>query len=295
MKTALILDPTLAPQVSSKCPVTRTKIFLKNILEAFTPKSKVSGNTDKSTPTGRCPLGFDQPNTATTSVFIEKASSEAATAHLVEGDPEAARLLQEARSAIYHWPQNFPGFSCELEVVSGETTCKGSLRAVSSRSYEIKLTGSEPTKWLRFQIEEFLAHREHPNVSRMASRTGVNFGDNDLMYGRQINFLGDPMNSFYRIRDKKLTMIGRSYGKQTFVITIDDHLDCGGTFASTRYTAYYRDKESNLPLRSESFSDDYINVDGNFLPQERRYVEVNKEGLISRAIRFSQHQIISHS
>lgn len=292
MKTAQLSVSNLVTPTISKCPVTRTKLFLKQLAQNLFPTPQAA---EKVVSQGRCPLGFDQPSPKSTSVFIEKAASEAAAAPLISGDPVADGLLQEARRAIYHWPENFPGFSCNLEVISEGTSIQGSLHARSSRDYEINLSGTEPTKWLRFQIEEFLAHREHPDVSRMASRTGVSLGDDDPMFGRKINFLGDQMNSFYRIRDKKLTMIGRTYAKQTFVITIDDHLDCGGTFASTRYTAYYRDKVTNQPTRSEAFSDDYVEFSGHFLPKERRYVEVNKDGLISRAIRFSNHTLVARS
>jgi|GEM_PF-791396 len=292
MKTTIL--PTLGPQTKapSKCPITISKLYLKKLMVSLFLGNK---RDEPILASGRCPLGFDQPEKTQDSVFIEKASHESAASVQIQGDPEADFILQQARASIYHWPSDFPGFSSRLEVINGEHSYSGSLRAASSRDYTISLPEFEPKYWLRFQIEEFLAHREHPDVSRMASRSGVAMGDNDPIFGRRIDFLGDKMGSYYRIKDKKLCLIGRSYANQDFVITINAHLDCGGTFASTHYTAYYRERDGGNLVRSESFFDEYVLVDGHFLPKERRYIEVNNHGFISRAIRFSEHSILPPS
>ncbi len=272
-------------EAPSRCPVTRLKRWLG---QWFDLGSRDGAGSKAGQ--GRCPLGFDTPKE---SVFVEKAAREAAETQVVCGDAEAGRLLAETRAAIYHWPKDFKGFACRLRILAGGDEWRGSLRAGGSRNYELAVPSFPHQPWLRFQIEEFLAHREHPTVSRMASPTGVVFGDDDSVYGRRIDFLGDKMGSWYRIRDRKLTMIGRSYARQRFVITIDAHEECSpGRYASTYYTAYYWNLESEKLNRVEAFMDDYIRLGGESLPARRRYVETTDSGMVSRSVEFLDHELL---
>ncbi|MDZ4788009.1 MAG: DUF3386 family protein [Blastochloris sp.] len=276
----------LTNETPTKCPYTRTVNFIRGFL-GLKPAQALQPSQ------GRCPYGFDAiPEKKPESAFIDKAAHEAASAPVLLGDPRASELLQQARDNIYHWPEAFAGFHCDLEIISSGKKYSGFLHSVSSRNYELVVPDFEPMKWLRFQIEEFLAHREHPSVSRMASRTGLSLGDEDPIFGQRIDFLGDGMNSYYRLKDNKITWIGRSYAKQSFFITIDEHLNCHGKFTSTRYTAYYRDKATGNLVKTESFMDDYLLFNEIYLPKNRRYMEVTQKDEFCRSIKFMNHRLL---
>lgn len=226
--------------------------------------------------------------TALQSEFIEKAAQAAQTAPIVEGDPAASQLLAEARSLIYHWPADFAGFEARLLVLENEHTFTGHVKARSSRACDVQLDGYEHLKWVRYQLEELIAHREAPQVSQMSSRTGVVFGDWNAIYGRKVTFLGDRMQSFYRIKDRKLTQIGRSYNGLSFVINIDQHQEFEGQFVSTHYTVFYVSTATNQLAKVETFFDRYQEVNGLLLPAERRYtlVEGHEGGMTTRSLLF---------
>lgn len=283
---AATLSKPAVPAETSRCPVHRAIAFLRNLMGAQ-PKSQASSPT-----TGRCPLGFDAPGDA----FTNHAEEAVNSAPVLPGDPAADALLAEARASIYHWPADFPGFSCDLEVMEGEARWTGRLTARSSRDYQIEADSSPPggDRWLRYHLEEFLAHREHPHVSRMAARTGVRLGDHDLALGTRLDFLRDPMGSYYRIKDRRITVIGRSYPKQSFVITISRHLERDGRFAATDYTAVYWDRASGQSAYTESYRDDYADYDGFLLPSARLYTRVDQGGqFLAREIRFHQPTLLS--
>ncbi len=65
--------------------------------------------------------------------------------------------------------------------------------------------------------------------------------------------LGDKISSFYRVKDKRMTQINRAYGGQRFIIVIDRHLDCGGTFAASNYQAFYYKLNNEALLKVESY------------------------------------------
>ena len=197
------------------------------------------------------------------SSFVENAAFEVAQSEIVPGDPRADTLLSEARAAIYHWPADFAGFTAQLQYQEGESELQGVLSCPSSRGLKLDLSGLEDSRWLRFQLEELASHREAPSVSKMASRTGCSFGDWDQIYGRRLDFLGDKMNSFYRIKDNKLCQIGRSTKNQDFIINIDEHQCCQERWVATFYTATYWERESGAVIKTETYQDRYKDVGGS--------------------------------
>ncbi len=226
--------------------------------------------------------------------FVDHAAREAALAEVIPGDPRADALLSEARDAIYHWPPDFAGFTARLRYQDGNFDLHGALDCPSSRGLRIDLVGLEDQRWLRFQLEELVSHREAPSVSKMASRSGCFFGDWDPVYGRRLDFRGDKMASFYRVKDAKLCQIGRSYKNQSFVINIDGHQRCQERWAAIFYSAYYWERDGGGLLKAETYHDSYEEVGGVYLPLQRRVSEASAGGLRCRQIQLSDHRLLSN-
>lgn len=226
------------------------------------------------------------------SSFIQDAAREALEAQIVPGDAAADALLAEARQGIYHWPVSFAGFTGALSYFDGDEHHQGSLECRGSRDLTLNMPEGLDSRWLRFQLEELTSHREAPEVSKMASRTGCALGDWDPVYGRRVDFLGDKMSSFYRLKDGKLCQIGRSYKSQDFVINIDAHQQCDGRWVAVFYSAYYWGKDGKDLIKTETYLDRYQAVDGIYLPTERRVSVAEAEGLRTRALHFSEHRLL---
>lgn len=226
------------------------------------------------------------------SQFVLQAEAEAASAPVLAGDPAANELLASARRNIYHWPADFGGFAARIVFSQGNRQAEGRFGAFGSRNFTVDLPADLDLKWIRFQIEEMLAHREAPSVSRMSSKTGVVMGDWDAVYGQQVIFQGDRMQSFYRIRDGKLTQIGRTYGGNAFVINIDQHMEFKGRFVAQSYTAFYRSVTDGALTKVETFFDSYAPVGEVLLPTERCWTLADESGLLSRSLRFENHMLV---
>ena len=261
-----------------------------------------SSTSTAQAPAARCPYhGGGGTLPAGHSVFVEKAAAEVRGSERFAGDPAADALLAAARQRIYHWPEDFFGFRATLVVREGGDEWRGSFEAVSSRNHRFELGPSSRAgggnfgeiKFLRFQIEELLAHREPPRVSGMASKAGVVFGDDDAVYGRQVIFQGDKMGSYYRLKNERITQIARGYGGLRFVINIDQHQDCRGRFAAAAYTAVYRDAATGTLVRTETYLDRYEAVSGIYLPVERRYTEAGATRTFTRQITFENPALLS--
>lgn len=225
------------------------------------------------------------------SLFVEQAAKEAEETPVLTGEPEATKLLEEARSYIYYWPEEFQGFQSTLSLIEGSQEYKGKLNVISSRNYSLELDGYPEVKWVKYQIEEILAHRESPNISKMSSKTGAELGDWDGIYGRKVVLLGDRMKSYYRIKDKKIMQISRSYNLLTFLINIDQHQVCNGRFAATSYNAFYWSNDKNSLEKVETYYDNYQEVGNLFIPIERRYSICDSSGIKSRSIMLKEIEL----
>jgi hypothetical protein len=228
--------------------------------------------------------------------FVEKAREEAEAAPVHPGEEKANELLAEARESIYHWPHEFAGFSATLQLDWDAKSWRGSLRAADSHHFRFDFPeplSREMTNWLNYQLSELMAHREAPTRSRMASRSGVVPGDTDPIFGAKVIFPGDPMESFYRIKNRKITQIGRCYPRQRFIINIDEHQEYDGRFAARSYTAFYWCKESGLLVKTESYFDDYVEHEELLLPSSRQFSMGDSAGLSNRRITLTDHVILS--
>ena len=229
--------------------------------------------------------------------FVEKARQEAEASPRHPGEEQANALLSQARHLIYHWPSDFRGFACRFRAVRDRETWEGELLAGDSAHFQL-LWQREPDRemrvWMGYQVGELLAHREAPDRARMASRSGVLLGDDDPIFGRQILFPDDPMESYYRIKEGKIRQIGRSYPSTRFIINIDSHHQLLGRYAAEAYSAFYWRKDDASFSKSETYFDDYRELDGVYLPTLRRYSMASSQGLSNREIALSQHRLLEH-
>jgi hypothetical protein len=226
------------------------------------------------------------------SLFIEPAARAVESDPRLPGEAAADRLLAEARSFIYYWPEDFGGFSALLRVhQTGQPDFCSRLLAPSSRKMEIEEEFTPDPRWLRYQLEELISHRESPKVSKMVNTTGAKLGDCDPIYGQQVYLRGDSMQSYYRIRDRRLTQIGRQYRSQDLLINIDDHHQFGQRFASKCYSAFYRALESGELLKVETYRDDYVRQGEVFLPLRRRVSTASAAGVHTVELAFSEHTL----
>lgn len=250
---------------------------------------------DSANATARCPVRAPSASAqpaASESLFVEKAAADLIGSEKHQGDPEADAMLQSVRDRIYYWPSDFPGFCGRLTVREGTQEYRGGFHAQSSRRYTADLPEYPDAKWLKYQMEELIAHRECTSVSHIASKAGVVFGNTDQIYGRRVDFVGDKMGSFYRLKDSRITQIGRGYGKVRFIINIDSHCDCDGRFAAQNYSVFYFDSTTGNLTKTESYYDRYERFGDLWLPVERRVSEATDSGLRTRQILLQEIYVI---
>jgi uncharacterized GH25 family protein len=132
-------------------------------------------------------------------------------------DPEATKLLAEARAARATW-KDFPGFTADLEVNVEGRLSKGTVEVSARGEVTVKLMG-EAKGWARRTLESTVAHRLDSGPPR---RTPCAFADDvrDHPLGRLIGVLNDEYHSSYRIRARQVIVVNRRARDVRFTITV---------------------------------------------------------------------------
>jgi hypothetical protein len=133
------------------------------------------------------------------------------------GDPEATKLLADARAARANW-DNFPGFTADVEVNVEGKVSRGTVEISPNGKVVLKLDG-DAKDWARRQLESLASHRLDDTTTLT---TPCAFADTvtDHPLGRAIRVLNDEHHSSYRIRDRQVIEVNRHMGPVRFTITV---------------------------------------------------------------------------
>lgn len=154
---------------------------------------------------------------------VAGARSEASPARKVlvkekrAGNPEASKLLADARAARANWVQ-FPGFTADVAVnVEGKVT-RGKVKVSSKGKVDLDLEGGAKD-WARRMLSSIVGHRLDDSTTL---NTPCAFLDEvvDHPLGRSIKVLEDEFHSSYRIRDHQVIEVNRRMKDTRFTITV---------------------------------------------------------------------------
>ena len=122
-------------------------------------------------------------------------------------------------------------------------------------------------------------------------------GDDCPIYGQKVVFLGDKMGSFYRLRDQRITTIGRAYQGTEFVIHIDRHANFGTDhdprYAALDYTAFYWSADDRALVKAETYRDRYQQVGDHWLPESRRVTVAEDASMVVRQLEFQTPRLLT--
>jgi hypothetical protein len=141
-------------------------------------------------------------------VLLAAWSVPAAAADKAQADPDATRLLADARAARAQW-QHFPGFRARVEInVEGRVT-EGSVEVSPTGKVTVRVPEpAEDAKWARDELAQTVSHR-FDNSASLDTPCAFLDKDKDYPLGRAIRVLNDEFHSSYRVRDRQIIVVNR--------------------------------------------------------------------------------------
>lgn len=207
---------------------------------------------------------------------------------------EARALLREAFAKTARWPQEFKGFSAAVTVNVNGKEFRGSVTVKGPRDAKATLPDGEVQAWTEAQLGMIAVHRGYRTFEESDGKHILTMGnDAEHPLGRKVYIHGDGMQSFYRIKDGRITQINRKPPQTAFTINVEESARTQDEkFITTRYTVYYYSPQDGALTNVDSFTDSHVRLGGAELPATRRIISFAHGEVIVKTLIFSQHTLL---
>lgn len=207
-------------------------------------------------------------------------------------DTKAHDLLRAAHEAGYRFPPNFAGFAADIEVsVNGEAR-RGHVALRSPRDLDLALDADEATLgWLRHEIGSMAGHRWPTPYAESDGRWTLTIeGEEGHPLGQLIQVHDDPFDSSYRLHDGRIAQVNRQMGPTRFSINIHEHaLTADGRTLPSSFTVAFWDTDQGRLTRTDAYQDRYADIDGVYLPAQRRILRAEDSGISVHEMALTNH------
>ncbi len=213
----------------------------------------------------------------------------------IADDPQARALLQRAFENTARWQSDFHGFSADLTVNTNGQLVNGTVVVKGPREVAVQLPDEAIQKWAQEQIGMIAVHRAPRKFEESDGKHHLTMdsGD-DHPLGRRLDIHGDGMQSFYRIKDNRITQINRKMPHVAFTINVEESSSTQDQKQlTTKYTVYYFSPQDGKLRNVESFTDTHVRVGASDLPATRRIISYDNGAVVVRTLTFSNHKLLA--
>jgi hypothetical protein len=203
--------------------------------------------------------------------------------------------LQDALARAYRYPPGFGGFAAELVVAQGEGSWSGAVEIASPADVRVAVDAPDDVaEFARAELASIAGHRwGGPEGAADAPSTPVAAGE-DAVTGLQVRLDGDPLDSSYRLRGGHVAAVERRLGERRFTITVQTRTPVAdGRAVPTAFTVAWWDVATGRLVRSDAYTDAFVDVDGLPLPSLRRIVTADDDGVRGRELVLSSHRLLA--
>ena len=217
-------------------------------------------------------------------------------------DPAARRLVKETHSRMYKWPVGFGGYRACLSLNDDGRAVIGAVSLVPRKETTVELPGADPAlqEWVRERLWTQGMHLAYSPFEEGDGKYVLSFDpDEDPAMphprGRRILLTGGRLDSWYRIKDRQYTQIGRMTPMtERRINTIERYgLAPDGTQYSSHYVMTYFTLDGRSVIGMESYVNEYIEVQGLWLPLRRRVAYGDQGNMKTRVIELSNHEVLA--
>jgi hypothetical protein len=231
--------------------------------------------------------------------FTANAQTIAPTRNLTSAattktDQAAYNLLKEAHENRESFPLSFAGYSSDFTFNDNGKIYNGTFSYVPKVSLKLNVNGLSEAddKFVNEAVSSLVAHRRNPDFTKADGKYPINFGaDDNSPLGRLI-CLDDDTKSCYRVKNAKVTQVNRTMEGMFFTINVLEITPTeNGHFLPRQFTVTYFDEKTKAMKKSQSFSDEYENVNGAWLPKSRRIITSENGNSTVKSLEFKNFKL----
>ena len=229
-------------------------------------------------------------------------TSTAGRGQVLVDDPAARLLIKDTHSRMYKWPAGFLGYRAQVVLNDEGRRWTGTVSLIPRKDTTVTLSGADPglEEWVRERLWTQGMHLAFTPFEEGDGKYVLSFDPEEdpavpHPRGRRVLLTGGRLDSWYRILNHQYTQIGRiTPMTERRVNTIERYETApDGKQYSSHYVMTYFTLDGQVVIGMESYVNDYIDVQGVWLPLRRR-VSFGEQGLVkTRVIELSTHEVLS--
>ncbi len=179
---------------------------------------------------------------------------------------DCKKVFKEAYEKRYTWPESFSGYKGKCLYLEDDKNFEGDFCLDSSFKPIVNNIHNEDIKKnISSQLFEVAIHRVRRDFNSIHSKNDFKFlGESQLGINMQV--IGKNEGDKYIVKNNKINMVFRNIHGFIVEIFVQEFLDTGLGFLSTKYTSQQIDKDNLKPLSGKfKYHDNFINLEGNDL------------------------------
>lgn len=190
----------------------------------------------------------------------------------------ALDLFRTAYEHRYTWDANFPGYRADIELKQGDEVYTGQIQIHPDLSVEVTGIEDEDVKQSVYtQLRDIITHRKRTSFEQAHGKNKFSLGKTDETGAVEILVEGDAMGSNYSVRGHEISRVSRVMGRMAFVINTHESLDTGEGYIARRYSAIFRNPQTQEIIRELEFEDSFEKL-GNYYIMTRQVVHSQEAG-----------------
>ncbi|MGH7217570.1 MAG: DUF3386 family protein [Nitrospiraceae bacterium] len=216
-------------------------------------------------------------------------------------DPAARLLVKEAHSCMYKWPAGFGGYRADVRLNEEGRIVNGTVSLAPRKATTVELAGADPLlqEWVRERLWTQGMHLAFTPFEEGDGKYILSFDQEEdpaapHPRGRRVLLTGGRLDSWYRIKNRQYTQIGRITPMTERRVNTIERYDTApdGKQYSSHYVMTYFTLDGQSVVGMESYVNEYIDVNGVWLPL-RRCVSFGERGFVkTRVIELSNHRVV---
>lgn len=210
------------------------------------------------------------------------------SAQEVKDDPEARALLEEARRQVVVWDR-FPGFKAKLDVDRDGKRSGGDLTVLPSGKVEVELQDREAAEWAKRVLKSLVNHRLKVETHKHEEAT-VTFGPQDQHPLGRLVKKSDRAASTYRIKDRQIFQVNQRNEKGWLSLNVLEYIPTPQGSLPKRVAVFQLDEKGSL-AESTVFTDEYVEVEGFWLPKSRVIITAQGGKIEVSRLQFHEHRL----
>ena len=183
---------------------------------------------------------------------------------MISSNLDCKEIFKKAYASRYTWPTIFNGYGGKCIYKQDEKSFEGEF--ILDEKFKPQITNiseNNVLKSISSQLFEVAIHRVKREFSEVHKNNNfVSLDESEK--GLLIKVLGKNEGDKYRVKENKINMVFRKIHGVIIEIFVDEFIDTGNGFLSTKYSSQQLDIENMTPKSTKvEYEDNFINLGSN--------------------------------